>query len=230
MTAGDLRFRILSPDHQVVHNVLHSELQDRGSAVGFIWLRQLLDLVAICRHYDEGVDWCGVRNRFARHGLERILVARLYMANRLLDLPMPAGIRPTLAARLHYQRCLSQLRWRWPMADGSGHKLVGSYKAVDTAIAEIISAVDLETTHLLIFALHGMGPNNSQVHFVPKILDRMHAGERRNTQEGSLNVQPQRSLVRLLRERLPAQVQHHIASLVSQPMRDWVGQSRWNRW
>lgn len=114
-TSGNLRFRILSPEHQIVHNVLHSELQDGGSMVGFVWLRQLLELVAICRHYEEGLDWDEIRRRFSRRGLDSVLVARLYMAHRLLGLAMPPGIRPTLAARMHYQRCLAQLRWRSPM-------------------------------------------------------------------------------------------------------------------
>jgi len=117
-TTGNLRFRILSPDHQIVHNVLHSEIQDGGSAVGFIWIRQLVDLVAICSHYQELLDWSMIRDRFSRHGLEGVLVARLYMAHRLLGLQMPPGIRPTTAARMHYQRCLAQLRWRWPLRIG----------------------------------------------------------------------------------------------------------------
>jgi len=37
------------------------------------------------------------------------------MAHRLLGLPMPPGVRPTLGARLHYIRCLTILRWRWSM-------------------------------------------------------------------------------------------------------------------
>lgn len=93
-------------------------------------------------------------------------------------------------------------------------KLVECYKAVDSAITEIISAVDLGTTHLVMFSLHGMGANNSQAHFVPKILDRMQSRE--------LDGQPQRSLTRLLREKLPAQVQQPVARMVSQAARDRV--------
>ena len=52
----------------------------------------------------------------AFRGLERVPVGRLYMANRLLGLPLPTGVRPTLGARLHYFRCLAILRWRWSMA------------------------------------------------------------------------------------------------------------------
>ena len=115
---GDLGFRILAPEHQIVHNLLHSELQDRGDDVGFVWLRQLLDFVALCRLHGETIDWSWIRSRFAGRGLERLPVARLYMAERLLGMPMPPAVRPTLTARLHYRRCLAQLRWRWPMALG----------------------------------------------------------------------------------------------------------------
>jgi hypothetical protein len=126
MTAGNLRFRILSPGHQIVHNILHSEIQDGGSAVGFIWMRQLVDLVAICSHYEELLDWSLIRDRFSHHGLERVLHARLYMAHRLLGLRMPPEVRPTLAARMHYERCVAQLRWRWPLAIGRLLATIGS--------------------------------------------------------------------------------------------------------
>lgn len=110
------RFRTLSPAHQIVHNVLHSELQDRGADSGFVWLRQLHDLAAICRHHGDAVIWPEVQACFARRGLAGVLSKRLYMAHRLLGLPMPPGQAPTLAATLHYQRCLAQVRWRWVMS------------------------------------------------------------------------------------------------------------------
>ena len=110
-----VEFRTLSIEHQLVHNLLHSELQDRGSDVGFVWLRQLLDFVALCRLHEGAIEWSRVIDSFARHGLRRVPVKRLYMAQRLLGLPMPQGLRPTLAARFHYARCLTQLRWRWSM-------------------------------------------------------------------------------------------------------------------
>jgi len=113
---GDVQFRTLSAEHQIVHNLLHSELQDHGGGVGFVWLRQLLDLAALCRLHQGSIDWAKVHDCFARRGLERVPVARLYMANQLLGLPLPPGVRPTLAARLHHVRCLTQLRWRWSMA------------------------------------------------------------------------------------------------------------------
>lgn len=102
-----------SPEHQVIHNLLHSEVQDRGGDVGFLWLRQLLDLVALWQLYENALDWVAVQQHFASRGFPRLVPKRLYLAQQLLHVPMPAAIAPTVTARLHYHRCLLQLRWRW---------------------------------------------------------------------------------------------------------------------
>ena len=108
-----VRVRTLSADHQIVHNLLHSELQDRGADLGFVWLRQLLDLAALVRQLGAAVDWPEVQARFASAGVGGIVAKRLYLAHRLLGLPMPDGIEPALASILHHRRALAQLRWPW---------------------------------------------------------------------------------------------------------------------
>jgi hypothetical protein len=107
-----VRIRTLAPAHQIVHNLLHSEVQDRGE-LGLVWLRQLLDLAALWRQLGPSLDWRAVQEQFRARGFPRLVAKRLYLANRLLALPLPDGLEPTLAARLHYRRCLFQLRWRW---------------------------------------------------------------------------------------------------------------------
>ena len=103
-----------------------------------------------------------------------------------------------------------------PNTHGQDDQLASIYKAFDETIASLIKGLDLENTSLVIFSLHGMGPNNSQVHFVRKILDRLHTGP------GSDASHKQHSLMRLLRESIPGQLQRGVATLVSQEARDWV--------
>jgi hypothetical protein len=86
-------------------------VQDRGHDLGFIWLRQLLDLAALCRYHGTAVDWTAVWAAFARRRLAGVPTSRLYMAHRLLGLPLPSGFRPTGAARFHLWLCLAQLHW-----------------------------------------------------------------------------------------------------------------------
>ncbi len=98
------------------------------------------------------------------------------------------------------------------------------YRAVDKGVGEIIEMLSDQQTTIILFALHGMGPNTSQDHFVPRIMDRV------NRQFGGLapvassehEVKGQRSVMRLLRERLPTPVQNAIGRAVPVSVRDAV--------
>ena len=94
------------------------------------------------------------------------------------------------------------------------------YKAVDQAIGTLLSAQSAQNVPIIIFSLHGMGPNNSQVHFVPKVLDKLFSSQM--TYPNTHSVTPQISPFRWLREKAPAQLQQRLAQHVSQPVRDWV--------
>lgn len=98
--------------------------------------------------------------------------------------------------------------------------LIDVYRAVDQAIGTLLSAHTAQNVRVVVFSLHGMGPNNSQLHFVPKVLDRLFSSSA--SDPAAHSVSPQRSLFRWLREKLPAQLQQSIARHVSQSVRDWV--------
>jgi predicted AlkP superfamily phosphohydrolase/phosphomutase len=92
--------------------------------------------------------------------------------------------------------------------------LLDVYRAVDGALGAVLSGVDPATTTVVVFALHGMGPNFGQDHFVRRAMDRINATERESgTQHG---------FVRALREGVPARLQHAIARSVPVQVRDWV--------
>ena len=110
LSAGDARLLALSPTHRVIHNVFHSEVQDRGHELGFIWPRQLHDLVGICRFHAAHIDWAAIDRSMTRHGLGATLRARLYLATRCLGLPVVADLHPGPRAKLHYYRCRLQIR------------------------------------------------------------------------------------------------------------------------
>jgi predicted AlkP superfamily phosphohydrolase/phosphomutase len=98
--------------------------------------------------------------------------------------------------------------------------LIDVYRAVDQAIGTLLSAHTAQNVRVIVFALHGMGPNNSQEHFVPKVLDRLFSSPASDPKAHS--AASQRSPFRWLREKLPAQLQQGIARHVSQSRRDWV--------
>ena len=104
LDAGGLDLLALSPTHRIVHNLLHSEVQDRGHALKLVRVRQLHEMAHLARRYGGEIDWPALGELFARHRLTRIARARFSLAARLLGAPMPPGF--TLDGGGHLRRCL----------------------------------------------------------------------------------------------------------------------------
>lgn len=112
----------------------------------------------------------------------------------------------------------------WPRAGdpGSGARLTQVYQEIDRSIGAILADVDMATTTVILFAAHGMGPNNSQMHFVGPVMDRVNAAYRGSGPFCADEKPARRSLMRSLRERIPAPLQNLVASHASDKVRDWV--------
>ena len=117
----------------------------------------------------------------------------------------------------------------WPDGDGSEaaippSALLDVYIALDRALGDLLAAIDLNRTTVVLFALHGMGSNLSQEHFVGPLMDRINV--RFSELEPSLFAKSgaprQRSATRFLREHLPPRIQTMVANLVPQHVRDAV--------
>jgi hypothetical protein len=75
----------------------------------------------------------------------------------------------------------------------------------------------------MVVAAHGMGQNTSQEHFTRLIMDRVNLRFSGAPDAGSsTGAVRQRSVMRLLREKLPARLQHAVGQLVPGAVRDFV--------
>jgi predicted AlkP superfamily phosphohydrolase/phosphomutase len=100
--------------------------------------------------------------------------------------------------------------------------LLDVYRAVDQAVGAALEGVDRGTTTVVVFSLHGMGPNFSQQHFVRRAMDRINVTFRRVGGPSDDAPARQGGLIRRLRESIPASVQHAVARSVPVQVRDWV--------
>ena len=50
--------------------------------------------------------------------------------------------------------------------------LLSCYRETDRAIGQILEGIDPDETRVILFSLSGMGPNNSQSHFLAEVLNR----------------------------------------------------------
>jgi predicted AlkP superfamily phosphohydrolase/phosphomutase len=102
--------------------------------------------------------------------------------------------------------------------------LLDVYRAVDREVGELIEMLSGKGAKVILFALHGMSANASQEHFVPKIMDRVNKRywKQDSTFPAENNPKGQRSVMRLLRERLPDPIQNAIGRAVPVSVRDAV--------
>jgi hypothetical protein len=93
--------------------------------------------------------------------------------------------------------------------------LLDVYRAVDAGVGTLLEALAPNSV-VVLFALHGMGPNTSQEHVVPQVMDRIEGAS------GAPSKPAGPGLMRLLRERVPAGFQNAVARGVPVAVRDWV--------
>ncbi len=116
------------------------------------------------------------------------------------------------------------LLWSPPGDHGKGPSddLLNVYAAVDASLGSICEAVDQSAGAILIlFAVHGMQRDVSRAGAVPFVMDRINR-DPDGLPQGASDRPRQRSLMRYLREMVPAPVQHAIGQAVPVAVRDWV--------
>jgi predicted AlkP superfamily phosphohydrolase/phosphomutase len=101
---------------------------------------------------------------------------------------------------------------------GARDDLLKVYEAVDAAIGEMTAAAP--DADVMLFSLHGMGPNVSQRHHVPVFLERAFAKFRGEAAPADKGEPP--GLVRALRRAIPARLQLAIAERTPMAVRDEI--------
>ena len=182
-----------------------------------------------------------ILHRFGKHPMGPdipLLKGRARLEHMRKDLLTGVRLRGELSRWL-----LQQTEWRlfitvftechraghyfWPDPDAHAsnvpeNALLDVYQAVDKEVGSLLASVNLHETIVMVFALHGMGPNDSQAHFMPQIMDRINAAFGVKGMAAVGPCRQQRSLMRVLREGLPSRVQEIVAYSVPEAVRDWV--------
>jgi hypothetical protein len=103
----------LAPSDQAIHNVYHSQIQNRCHELAILPLHQLCNFGLLLNRCEERLDWDLVRIRFERAGYRPQLFSYLHLAERLLGIRLPSAIAFGWPERLHFRRMMLQLDWPW---------------------------------------------------------------------------------------------------------------------
>jgi predicted AlkP superfamily phosphohydrolase/phosphomutase len=114
----------------------------------------------------------------------------------------------------------------WDQASGGGDALLDVYRVCDRALGRLLAATP-ESARVLVFAVHGMGPNTAWADRCADLLTRITSGGQTAAQA------PKRGLLfslkqlipwqvaRVVTTRLPQRLQHRLVELWSRRMFDW---------
>ncbi|MEO8454595.1 MAG: alkaline phosphatase family protein [Sphingomicrobium sp.] len=116
----------------------------------------------------------------------------------------------------------------WPVdgdfaSDASPDAMLAVYEETDRQLGRVIAAAEARgaDTSLLVFALHGMQANRTQVHFLTEILlrlNRLYVGGSPNRSSKPAALNP----MAFLRHVLPPALQHWAANVLGERVQDWV--------
>jgi hypothetical protein len=109
MEVDSRKFFALSPTHQALYNIVHSEIRHERYSRGSVGVWDMLELAAMAPWISEGAHWDWILFAMRRHGLERMCDAYCFMVEKLFGVSIPSMRKKTLAARIHYARCMLQV-------------------------------------------------------------------------------------------------------------------------
>jgi len=101
---GGARVRVPSPDHLMVHLIMHSQIQHPYNERIWPPLRAMYDLVLIQRRFESEIDWSSLEDRFRKAGQSGVLAMHLLRVREVLGAETPFPIRLTGLTRLRWLR------------------------------------------------------------------------------------------------------------------------------
>jgi hypothetical protein len=117
ITVAGASARAPSPTHQVLHNVMHSAVQELNHVVGSLPLRQLIALSSLVRAHGSAVDWATIEQRMVEQKLGRALRDQLWLAHRFAGMELPDPRQAwRVGPRIHEGRVLAGFAMGWPVA------------------------------------------------------------------------------------------------------------------
>ena len=109
---AEVCFKVPNSTHSVLLEILHSQLTHRHHQRLSLDYKALHDMVTLISRQDRNIDWHQIQNRFAKHGMNSILRTHLWMAHRLLNLPVRNGIEPNAFTRSYHGLYLAMICWK----------------------------------------------------------------------------------------------------------------------
>jgi hypothetical protein len=95
---------VLMPTYRLLHNTVHSPVQDKMFITSKIPLRDLAEFAYLVRRYESIIDWREWLGKGSKQGLDREFRVYLTLVHRLMDMPFPEDLSKIQFASVHVAR------------------------------------------------------------------------------------------------------------------------------
>ena len=96
--------RLPSPEHLVIHHIMHSQMHDHYRERIKPSLRTLYDFFLLNRHFGDKLDWHAIENHFRAHGQYATLALYLLEAENTMSVPPPIALHLSNTIRWRRRR------------------------------------------------------------------------------------------------------------------------------
>lgn len=105
--------RIPSPEHLVVHQILHSQIHERYRERIWPNLRAMYDIVLLQRHFGNVIDWRAIEGHFRKFGQYPVLAMYLLHLRDALGFECPVKVQLTTLTKVRWwrRRLLRAIPW-----------------------------------------------------------------------------------------------------------------------
>lgn len=100
----DVSFDLMSPTHQILHSIIHSEISHGNYVAQRLDLRQLVHFAYLCKRHSDSIDWQQVKTQMKDEMGSQALRAYLYSAEILLGVvtPLTAEAEADAKSKRHF--------------------------------------------------------------------------------------------------------------------------------
>jgi hypothetical protein len=95
---------VLIPTYRLLHNTVHSPVQDKMFITSNISLRDLAEFTYLVRRYESVINWRRWLKKGSNQGLDRKFRVYLTLAHRLMDMPFPEDLPKIHFVSVHVAR------------------------------------------------------------------------------------------------------------------------------
>ena len=95
---------VLMPTYRLLHNTVHSPVQDKMFITSKIPLRDLVEFTYLVRRYESVINWREWLEKGSKQGLDREFRIYLTLAHRLMSMPFPKDVPKIFFESVHVTR------------------------------------------------------------------------------------------------------------------------------